>query len=249
MVVGDATVLLEQLRPIAPITIVDVAGKPLSAADLNAKPAGSAIDPARLTAASDSFAVLVQGREFGYQVSTLTRTDAGWTYAERAQLATVIQQMTTVTFGADLAMVSTVQSGRFQGQEQSLRVTYAGGKASGEGRVPGAQGMEDVRFADVAVPAGTLDESVLAAVLPTLAWAPGARFTLNALSAKGVVQPRTYAVAAEEPVTVAGVAVPAFKVSATGGEQAGTFWIEQAAPHRILKFGPLGQPIEFVRVR
>jgi hypothetical protein len=109
--------------------------------------------------------------------------------------------------------------------------------------------MEDVRFADVAVPAGTIDENLVGAVLPALAWAPGARFTLSVLTAKGAVQPRTYAVAAEEPVTVAGTAIPAFKITATGGEQAGAFWIEKAAPHRILKFGPMGQPVEFVRVR
>ncbi|MEK0431121.1 MAG: hypothetical protein RL139_925 [Gemmatimonadota bacterium] len=249
VVVGDAAVLLDKLRPIAPVTLVDVAGKPLDAADLTVRPTGPVVDPRALTAFSDSFAVLVQGREFGYQVSALARTDAGWTYTERAQLATVIQQSTTVTFGADLAMASTVQSGRIQGQEQSLRVTYAGGKATGEGRVPGAQGMEDVRFADVAVPAGTIDENLVGAVLPALAWAPGARFTLSVLTAKGAVQPRTYAVAAEEPVTVAGTAIPAFKITATGGEQAGAFWIEKAAPHRILKFGPMGQPVEFVRVR
>ena len=249
VVVGDAAVLLDKMKPIAPVTLVDVAGKPLDPAMLTAKPVGTALDAAALTAASDSFAVLVQGREFGYQVSTLARAEGGWTYTERAQLATIIQQSTTVTFGADLVMRGTVQSGRIQGQEQSLRVTYADGKASGTGRVPGAQGMEDVGFADVAVPVGTIDENLVAALLPTLAWAPGAQFTLSVLTAKGAVQPRTYAVAAEEPVTVAGAAVPAFKVSATGGEQAGTFWIEKAAPHRILKFGPLGQPIEFVRVR
>ena len=43
--------------------------------------------------------------------------------------------------------------------------------------------------------------------------------------------------------------MPAFKVSVSGGEAPVVIWIEKAAPHRVLKIGPVGQPIEFVRVR
>ncbi len=249
VVVGDATVLLDKLRPIAPVTLVDVDGKPVAAADLTVRAGGPAIDAAKLVPASDSFAVLVQGQAFGYQASSLVRSDDGWTYTERSQLATIIQQTTTVTFGADLAMRRTEQSGRIQGQEMGMRITYAGGKASGEGQVPGAQGMEPVRFADVAVPAGTIDENLASVFLPYLAWGPDARHTLNVLTSKGAVQPRTYAVSGEEPVTIAGAAVPAFKVSVSGGEAPVVIWIEKAAPHRVLKIGPVGQPIEFVRVK
>ena len=249
VVVGDATVLLEKLRPIAPVTLVDVDGKPVAAADLTVRAGGPAIDAAKLVPASDSFTVLVQGQPFGYQASSLVRSDDGWTYTERSQLATIIQQTTTVTFGADLAMRRTEQSGRIQGQEMGVRITYAAGKASGEGQVPGAQGMEPVRFADVAVPAGTIDENLASVFLPYLAWGPDARHTLNVLTSKGAVQPRTYAVSGEEPVTIAGAAVPAFKVSVSGGEAPAVIWIEKAAPHRVLKIGPVGQPIEFVRVK
>jgi len=249
VVVGDATVLLDKLRPIAPVTLVDVDGKPVAAADLTVRAGGPAIDAAKLVPASDSFAVLVQGQAFGYQASSLVRSDDGWTYTERSQLATIIQQTTTVTFGADLAMRRTEQSGRIQGQEMGMRITYAGGKASGEGQVPGAQGMEPVRFADVAVPAGTIDENLASVFLPYLAWGPDARHTLNVLTSKGAVQPRTYAVSGEEPVTIAGAAVPAFKVSVSAGEAPVVIWIEKAAPHRVLKISPVGQPIEFVRVK
>jgi zinc protease len=249
VVVGDATVLLDKLRSIAPVTLVDVNGKPVAAADLTVRAGGPAIDAAKLVPASDSFAVLVQGQAFGYQASSLVRSDDGWTYTERSQLATIIQQTTTVTFGTDLAMRRTEQSGRIQGQEMGVRITYASGKASGEGQVPGAQGMEPVRFADVAVPAGTIDENLASVFLPYLAWGPDARHTLNVLTSKGAVQPRTYAVSGEEPVTIAGAAVPAFKVSVSGGEAPAVIWIEQAAPHRVLKIAPVGQPIEFVRIK
>jgi len=115
--------------------------------------------------------------------------------------------------------------------------------------VPGAQGMEPVRFADVAIPVGTIDENLSSVFLPYLAWTPDARHTLNVLTAKGAVQPRTYAVSGVEDVTIAGASVAAFKVSVSGGEAPAVIWIEQAAPHRVLKIAPVGQPIEFVRVR
>jgi len=85
------------------------------------------------------------------------------------------------------------------------------GTASGEGQVPGAQGMEPVRFADVAVPVGTIDENLSSVFLPYLAWTPDARHTLNVLTAKGAVQPRTYAVSGVEDVTIAGASVAAFE--------------------------------------
>ncbi|MBM3885415.1 MAG: insulinase family protein [Gemmatimonadetes bacterium] len=249
VVVGDATALRETLAPIAPLTIVDVDGRPVDVAALTVRAGGPAIDASKLVPASDSFAVLVQGQVFGYQASTLTRSDDGWTYTERSQLATIIQQTTTATFGADLTMRRVEQSGRLQGQEMGVRITYAGGKASGEGQVPGAQGMEPVRFADVAVPAGVVDENIASVLLPYLAWAPDARHTINVLTSKGAVQPRTYAVTGEEAVTIAGAPVPAFKVSVSGGEAPVVMWIEKVASHRVLKIGPVGQPIEFVRVR
>ena len=38
-------------------------------------------------------------------------------------------------------------------------------------------------------------------------------------------------------------------VAVTGGEQPGTYWIESAPSHRLIKFGPANAPIEFVRAR
>lgn len=50
-------------------------------------------------------------------------------------------------------------------------------------------------------------------------------------------------------MTIAGAPVAAYKLSVSGGEAPVVVWIEKTAPHRVLKIGPVGQPIEFVRVR
>ena len=250
VVVGDAARIADKLRAIAPLAMVDVDGKPLAATDLEVKATALDLDLARMAVTSDSFAVMVQGQPFGYQVASLDRDGDGWVYRERSQLATVVQQNTEVRFGADLTMRAVTQTGRFQGQEMRLNVMYTNGKATGDGVTPGAQGMQPVKYEGVVVPAGAVDDNVVQALLPYLKWAPGASFTVAVFtSGKGVVQQLTYKVSGEETLTLAIGAVETYKVSFSGGDAPGTFWIEKAAAHRVMKFGPAGQPVEFVRVR
>lgn len=250
VVVGDATKVYEKLKAVAPVTLLDVDGNALDPEALTTKAVALAIDAARLRPAADSFAVLVQGQTFGYQAAALERDGEGWVYRERSQLATVISQASEVRFGADLAMRGTRQTGKFQGQDIRITVTYAGGKASGDGVTPGPQGLQPVKYADVEVPAGTVDDNLVQALLPYFAWAPGATVTISVLqSGKGVVVPYTYKVVGEETITVPMGTVETYKVSFTGGEAPGNFWIEKAPAHRVIKFGPAAQPVEFARVK
>ena len=250
VVVGDGAKIADRLRAIAPVTMVDVNGKPMGTEDLVARPVSLDIDRARIAAASDSFAVLVQGQNFGYQVSSLERDGDGWVYRERSQLATVIQQTTEVRFGADLAMRAVTQSGRYQGAELKLDVRYANGRVRGEGVTPGAAGMQPVNYTDVEVPAGTIDDNAVQGLLPYFKWAPGVTVNISVFaSGKGVVGVSTYQVMGEETITIPMGTVETYRVSFTGGEAPGTFWIEKAPAHRVMKFGPVGQPVEFARVR
>ncbi|MBX7118466.1 MAG: insulinase family protein [Gemmatimonadaceae bacterium] len=250
VVVGDAAKVAERLRAIAPLTVVDVDGKPLATEDLGPRAIALDLDRARLAPVSDSFAVLVQGNTFGYQVGALERDGDGWVYRERSQLATIASQTTEVRMGADLAMRAVTQSGRLQGQEMRLSVAYAGGTASGEGVTPGPAGMAPVKYDGAAVPAGSVDDNAVLALLPYLRWAAGAKLQLSVFeSGKGVAQVRTFEVVGEETVTVPMGTVETFRVQMSGADQPAVYWIEKAAAHRVIKFGPGTQPIEFARVR
>ena len=250
VVVGDATKLTERLQLIAPVTVVDVDGKPLASGDLEVKGGALDLDLARLRPVTDSFTVMFQGQPFGFQTSSIERDGDGWAYRERSQLATVVQQQTEVRFGADLAMRSTKQSGRFQGQEMRLDIRYADGAVSGEGITPGATGMTPVKYENVATPVGTVDDNLVQGLLPYFKWTSDASFSVAVLSSgKGVVEARTYKVMGEEELTLPIGVVKTYRVTVSGGEQPGTYWIETALPHRVMKFGPVGAPIEFVRAR
>ncbi len=254
VVVGDGTLIREGLERVAPVTMVDVHGQEIAAADL--APSGSPvarpleIDRSRMMPSSDSFAVMVQGQNFGFQVSQLERAGDGWQYTEQSMLGPIISQRSTVRFSADPTMWSVEQSGLFQGQELRLSVRYGDGIVSGEGVTPGQGGMQPVRYSEVPVPAGTVDDNALSALLPFFPWEPGATFTVSVFaSGKGKVEERTLRVLTEEAVSVPLGTFAAYRVSLTGGDAPGTYWIESAKPHRLLKFGPAGAPLEIVRVR
>lgn len=251
VVVGDGTKLAAPLAAIAPVMMVDIEGKPLVAGDLVAKAVTLDLDFARLAPAADSFTVMVQGQPFGFQLTSLERDGDGWRSRERTSLGPIIQQQTEVRMGADLAMRAIRQTGTFQGNEMKLDVTYANGKASGEGMTPGAGGrMQPVKYVDVDAPAGTIDDNSLQALIPFFKWAPDARFTVQVFaSGKGVLEQRTLRVLGSEAVTVPLGTITAYRVEYAGGDAPGTYWVEAARPHRVLKFGPAGAPLEFVRVR
>jgi hypothetical protein len=250
VVVGDATKIGESLRAIGPVRMMDIEGNAIAASDLEVKAATLDLDRARMAAVSDSFSVLVQGNPFGFQVTSLDRDGDGWVFRERTMLGTFVQTSTEVRFGADLDMRSATQRGTIQGQQIQLEVTYADGKASGRGTTPSPTGPQQVNYSNVDAPAGTLDDNVVQALLPYLRWAPDAQIEIQVLaSGKGVIERRQLRVTGEETLTIPAGTVETFRVSVSGAEQPGTYWVEKAAPHRVMKFGPTGAPIEFVRVK
>jgi len=253
VVVGDAKVLQSRLAAIAPVRVIGVDGAPIAAEQLVA--AGGTATVLNLTglaASRDSFAVMFQGAAVGTQVSEVTRSAAGIQFTDRTAIPLGgIEQTTTVQLDAGGALRSVTQRGKIQGKDVTLDVTVANGKATGRAVAPqppeGAIGTKEI---DVALPAGTLDDNMLAALAGALAWAPGASFTLSVLSSgSGEVRQVTLAVTGTESVTVPAGTFEAYRVELSGATNAATFFITTAAPHYLVKIAPAGPPIEVVLVR
>lgn len=262
VVVGDATALKERLARVAPVTVVDIDGAPIAAVGATGAEGALGADGAMpertrppinreaLQAGTDSFTVLVQGQPFGYQYMALTRTLDGWEFYERSALGPILQQTTTVRFSPSLEMWSTEQRGRFQGSELRLAVNYADGRARGEGITPGNGTMQNVRYANVTVPGGAIDDNLLVGLLPYFNWTLGATVPVEVFaSGRGVAESRTFRVVSEEEIAIPLGTFRAYRIAYEGGEAPGTYWVEVAAPHRVLKFGPRAVPLEFVRAR
>ncbi len=247
VVVGDGTQIYEKLRAFGPVRIVTAEGAPLTAAALMAPAAPTAkVALAPLAPFRDSVTMLVQGNAFGYQVKSLEKAGTGFRYTEKSVLGPLGTQTTTVTLAADGTTQAVAQTGQMQGQATKIDLAYAGGRVKGSATTPSATGPKSITV-DTTVAAGTIDDNALAAIMPSLAWAPGAKFTMNVFqSGKGTPVVMTLTVAGTESVTVPAGTFPAYRAEMTGGERAVTFYVGTAAPHRVLRTTLAGVPVEFV---
>ncbi len=249
VVVGDGARIYEKLARIAPVRIVAPDGTLLTPADLTVKAAALDLALDRIVARRDSFTIMVQGKPFGYQNSVLEKAGADWRYVETVQLATFLQQTTEVLFDDKLAMKSVKQTGKVQGQDTRIDITFSGGRAKGKAVTPGPAGVKAIDV-DAEVTPGIVDDNLITAIGPALKWAAGAKFTVPVFqSSKGSATNYTLTVNAEESVTVPAGTFDTFKVDVTGGDQPSTFWIEKAPSHRVVKLTIVGAPIEMLLVK
>lgn len=251
VVVGDARQLHDRLAAIAPVRLVATDGTPLDLAALApAAPAAVAFDLSRLAARRDSFAIRVQGNDFGYQVNSLEVTSEGYTYRESTRIGGFVEQDTEAHLDRSGAFVSGSQRGRIQGAESKVDLAVSDGRIRGSVVVP-ATPMGPGRTVDVDAefPPGTLESHALSALLPALPWGAGARWEFRVIDpAEGTTNPVTLAVSGTETVTVPAGTFEVYRVEMTAGGTAMTLYITTSAPHRPVKMAPAGQPVEFVLV-
>lgn len=195
---------------------------------------------------ADTFAFRVNGQTIGTQVVSLTATADGFLFRETTTTPAG-SQSTEVRMDAGGGMRSVLQRGEMAGQVMRIDVAYAGGRATGDARVPGPQGMQEGTV-EAAVPADVIDDNVLTAFLPALSWTANATFELPVFSAgKNELAVHTFRVMAEEDVTVPAGSQRAYRVEVTGGAQPLVLHLSTTAPHRLLRLEVIGTPLALVR--
>lgn len=249
VVVGDGAVIHDKLAKIAPVRIVSAQGDAMTPADLVPRTAALPVDLTKLAERTDSFTVLVQGRPLGHQTNTLAKTATGYSYRTDAAIGPIVQQTADVTFGSDLAPQAVKSSGKMQGQDMRVDVTYAMGRVKGTGIAPSPTGMKTVHV-DTTIASGVLDDNMITALVPGLRWVPNAKYAVTVFDALGgTFKHLAIQAGAAESVTVPAGTFQALRVEITGQEQPMTMYVTSAAPHRIVKMALAGQPVEFVLVK
>jgi zinc protease len=250
IVVGDGAKIYDKLKGIAPVTIVDPEGKPLTPGDLSPKVAALDLDLSALVPRRDSFSIGLQGNQLGWQRALLDKTADGFRYTEETQIPGFVTQTTVLELDAAAQMKSVKQTGKVQGQDVMIDVTYAGGRAKGNAAAPDPQTQQIKKVTiDTVLAPGTIDDNAVQAILPALKWKAGAKWTVNVLSAgQAEIKPWTLAVTGTETVTIAGKAVEVYRAELTGPPQGFTFWVSSAAPHLLVKIAIAGAPVDIVRV-
>ncbi len=249
VVVGDGAQIYDKLARIAPTRIVNGQGDAMTPGDLVQRVTSLPVDLSKVVARADSFAVLVQGNAMGHQTNILRKTATGYTYQTALSIGPIMQQNTETVFANDLAPVSVKTVGKVQGMDVSVDVAYTAGRARGAATTPGAAGMKTLNV-DTPVAPGVLDDNMIGALVPGLAWTPNAKFSVSVFdAAAGTQKQLTLQALATESVTVPAGSFSVYRVEVTGQEQPMTLWVTSAAPHRVVKMAMAGTPVEFVLVK
>jgi zinc protease len=247
VVVGDGQALYDRLTAIAPVSIIDVDGEPLTPDDLTPEVTAMEFDASAIVAHRDSFQVLVQGNPFGTRVTEVAREGDEWVVTDRISIpmAGIQQQSTLRLDAATLAARSFEQTGEMQGQSGEIAVTYEGNRVFGTSRTPQPTGIREIAI-DTTLADGTVDAEALEVLLAAMPLETGAEFTINTFDpADATVSPTTIEVAAVEEVTVAAGTFMAYRLDVSQDEEAMVMWVSQDAPRRIVKAEIVGQPVAF----
>lgn len=199
-----------------------------------------------LTARSDSFVVMVQGNALGFQRTAVEKTETGFRVVDDVQIGPIMNQHTEIELAADGALRATRQTGQVRGQQTTIEIAYTDGRARGSATTPSIAGLKAVAI-DTTIAAGAIDDNLITALLPAMAWAPAATFTLPVfLSGKGYVQSITLTATSTETLTVPAGTFEVYRVEMAGGQAPVAMYVTTAVPHRLVKVAPQGAPLEFV---
>ena len=103
---------------------------------------------------------------------------------------------------------------------------------------------------DTIVPAGTMNDNAIQAILPALTWGPAAAWTIPVFSAgQNTITMMTLAVKDVETVQVPAGTFEVYRAEMTGGPATVNFFVTTGAPHRLVRLTLVGAPLEFVLVK
>ncbi len=241
VVVGDAPKLKASLEKIAPVTLLDIEGKPLDAAALEVKAQQIALDGSQLKPMTLTYDFKLQGNPFGTVTDSVTKVGEDWVVKEIIASAMMGQTGELRMKAADLTPISVNQAISAGGSTFNSELKLAGGKVTGTAALPPQAGGN--KTFDTAVPAGTLLPGMGEYALSVMPLEVGRTITLPVFSIRsGAAENIAYKIVAEESVTVAAGTFAAYKIE-VGGEQPQTVWLRKALPHIALKTEGVGMPV------
>jgi hypothetical protein len=252
VVVGDGARIYRGLAAIGPVRIVDPEGKALTAGDLTSGAGAVVFDVAQLTPRRDSLQILIQGNPMGAQTMEITHEAGAIVVVERTTIPLMgMNQETRVAMDAGtLAFTAVDQTGQIGPQAAETHIVVTDGRTTGRAQRPQPGGQPRVAEIDTVLPAGTIEANQLTTVVPALALAEGASFSVTVFDAsEGSLKPYAIRVDGTETVTVPAGSFDVFKVVVTGGPFPTAMYVTQTTPRRLVRIEIIGQPFVMELVR
>lgn len=215
------------------------------AACASSPPAAAALpglDVARLQPRQDRFEIQIGGKARGTQTCSLTADGDGFCYREETSMPPMVQQTTTVWLDRTGRVTKVEQRGTMMGKAMQIDAAYGNGRVDATAITPTAP--EPV-VSHLELPPSTTDDNAIAALLPALAFAPGAKWEWNVFSTgKGKHVATQFECLA--PTLPDGR--PGYLVRVRGGDSQQDWLLSATTPPRILTMQAVGTPMLMRRV-
>ena len=139
------------------------------------------LHPDRLSAARDSFVVLMQGQPRGWQRLVRTARPDGWEFEDAVSITSLVTQSSRILMSPTLHERSLRQSGDMSGKPMAITLDFADGRVRGTANTPSSpSGPITI---DTTAAAGVIDDNALLSLLvavPLVFWLFGPAFLVIA---------------------------------------------------------------------
>ena len=240
VIVGDATLIRDQLQGLGPINVVDVDGNPISMASLAPQAASTTFSAVGLMPVDLNYAVLFDGIPVGSTVRKLEEgTEAGTlNFSSQTVLGPQTVDQTVTVRTADLSFIETSMLVGMEGQSAGGTVRAEGSRLVGVMNTPA--GEEPI---DMQAPEGVLVGEMVELALWVSDLEVGTELRLPVANVQiGTVDNSVMTVEALEEVTVPAGTFQAYRIRVSGGD-AQTLWVRADGPHIMLRSVSDAQPI------
>jgi hypothetical protein len=194
-------------------------------------------DPDRLTVGRDSFAILLQGSEFGTFTRTRARGGSRFTTTTKFIIAGGAQSATYVLDGTTLAPVSYDQEANQGGQSIELHLMFGD-----DGHIAGTMAGAFDAVVDTLIESTVYDEDMLPTLVEALEVENGSRYLLDTFIApRSATMPVSLTVHEGGSITVPAGEYDTWLVALEGGQLPWLYWVTKDGPYRIVKMEITGQ--------
>lgn len=243
VVVGDASVILDKIKPFGPVRLVDVNGAPVAEDALRVRGSSLTLDATRIQPQTLSYRIAVQGNPIAEVEHLVTREQVGGVEAVRV-VATgtgMMSSKTDLAFnGRDFTPLYSRSSQQAGPQTMSIETELKGGRITGKLTGPDGQ----ARPIDAEAVSGTLLPEMDQYALWVVDLARHKEFQLPVLSAQtGTVQPLGYKVVGESRITVPAGEFEVYEVEVSGSPMPLKLYLRKGGPHLLVKLEFAGQPV------
>jgi hypothetical protein len=192
------------------------------------------LDPARLHNVRDSFVVMLQGKESGWQRLTATMRGTELHLGDAITLSGMVRQESASVLDGNLRQSSLRQEGEMRQVPMKISLDFTDGRVTGSALTPSG-GAVAVPI-DATVNPTVLDDNAITPLLVGVRWRDSLTFAFPVLaSGKGTTDIWSVRVLGQETITVPAGEFDTWKVEMQSGQSRSIVHVTRSAPYRMVR--------------